>query len=93
MVSHSLVALGIGPFAIHLCPTCGHLPQGSAAVYRRVYNTQYPDALRECTEEISLATAPRQCGSLPQDFYCPLPPGGAAAYQRGSTAHYPKSVP
>ena len=31
---------------------------------------------------IPLPTAPRQCGSVPQEFQCPLPPGSAPVHRR-----------
>ena len=51
-----------------------------------------PRAVRQCIVGVALPTAPRRCGSVLQDVYCPLPQGSAAVYCRSSTAHCPQAV-
>ena len=51
-----------------------------------------PQAVRQCIAEGPLPTAPRQWGSLLQEFICPLPPGSEALRCRRSTAPCPQAV-
>ena len=48
--------------------------------------------MRKCTTGLPLPTTPRQCGSVPKEFHCPLPPCSVVVYHSTSTAHCPKAV-
>ena len=70
----------------------GPLPQSRGAMYHGGFPTPCRQAVRQCTAGVplpqgcaavsrnsSIAHCPKQCGSVPQDFHCPLPQGHCTA--------------
>ena len=51
------------------CP----LPLGGEVVYCRNSTAHCPQAVRQCNAGVPLPSAPRQWGSVLQEFHCPLP--------------------
>ena len=70
------------------CP----VPPGSAAVYCKSSTTRCPHAVRHFNAGLALRTAPREYGSVLEEFHCPLPLGTEAVHCKSPTTHCPQAV-